>query len=198
MHACLHSPLRSPSLFVAPADESHWTFRRAPRRISGFRTSFFRLGATSSRSILPHEGSVQVVASLTSRYCNSRAGNEPTTMTWQRFVGSLSAASSIGAAAYGSHGLSKSASEKDIKSWDVATRYQMAHSMALVALPAIVPPAQRMALQITSLLFASGIALFSGSIYGKILLRDDVLGTVTPYGGGALILGWVSLAVLRR
>ena len=47
-------------------------------------------------------------------------------------------------------------------------------------------------------LFALGILLFSGSIYGLVLTQLRWLGPVTPLGGLLLIAGWLSLFSLAR
>jgi uncharacterized membrane protein YgdD (TMEM256/DUF423 family) len=122
-------------------------------------------------------------------------------MTWQRAVGGLSCASSIVSGAYGAHGLKKQVGVTDVqvKQWETANRYQFLHSMALVAVPAVIPPAQKLACQVTSVCFAAGTTLFSGGVYGKVLLQEnDMVGKAAPVGGGLLIMGWISLALLRR
>lgn len=44
-----------------------------------------------------------------------------------------------------------------------------------------------------SKLFITGTVLFSGSIYVLVLSGYKKLGIITPFGGTALILGWLSL-----
>jgi len=46
-----------------------------------------------------------------------------------------------------------------------------------------------------ALLFLVGILLFSGSLYGLAFSGVRVLGFVTPFGGLALIAGWIALAL---
>ena len=43
--------------------------------------------------------------------------------------------------------------------------------------------------------FVAGIVLFSGSLYALSLSGIKILGAVTPLGGVAFIVGWISLAV---
>ena len=49
------------------------------------------------------------------------------------------------------------------------------------------------------LAFAIGVALFCGSLYALALGAPRFLGVITPFGGVALIAGWltVALAYLR-
>jgi uncharacterized membrane protein YgdD (TMEM256/DUF423 family) len=44
-------------------------------------------------------------------------------------------------------------------------------------------------------LLLAGIVLFSGSLYALALGAPKWLGMVTPFGGLALVLGWLALAV---
>ncbi|MCS6897724.1 MAG: DUF423 domain-containing protein, partial [Nitrospira sp.] len=43
-------------------------------------------------------------------------------------------------------------------------------------------------------LFAAGILMFCGSLYGLTLLEWRWLGPITPIGGLAFIVGWLLLA----
>ena len=135
-------------------------------------------------------------------------------------LGALSCATSIATGAYGSHGLplSKTLTEREKKSWEAANKYQFLHSLAMVALPAACPPAlYPKCFVATGQLFAAGQALFSGSIYAKVLLlkragkekegtkgREEMVGMATgagkgaPFGGVFLMAGWLCLALLRR
>ena len=47
-------------------------------------------------------------------------------------------------------------------------------------------------------LFATGVVLFSGSIYLLVLTEMRWLGPITPLGGLFLIAGWLSLLALAR
>ena len=66
-------------------------------------------------------------------------------------------------------------------------------AMGLAALAAR-GPAKPLA-QAAALLFLAGILLFSGSLYGLALTGIHALGFVTPFGGLALIAGWITLAL---
>ncbi len=48
---------------------------------------------------------------------------------------------------------------------------------------------------LASSLFASGIIVFSGSLYLLVLTRVKLLGAVTPIGGLLLAAGWVASAL---
>jgi len=44
--------------------------------------------------------------------------------------------------------------------------------------------------------FALGIVLFSGSLYALAFKAPPGVGWVTPFGGAALMIGWLTLAFL--
>lgn len=86
-------------------------------------------------------------------------------------------------------------------SWSTATQYQLVHSVALLFISSRVPLSG--AAYFASAAFATGITLFSGSIYGLCLLNAGspvrkVLGPTTPLGGLSFIAGWVALAIAAR
>ena len=76
--------------------------------------------------------------------------------------------------------------------------YGMVHAAALVAVVGI--GARRAAVRIAGWSFAVGIVLFAGSLFALAAGAPRWVGWVTPFGGVALILGWVALAAiaLRR
>ena len=77
---------------------------------------------------------------------------------------------------------------------DTGARYQMYHALAMgltvfAMHEQAAPPAQ-----IAAALFLAGIVLFSGSLYLLALTGSRAFGFVTPFGGLAFLLGWISLA----
>ncbi|WFD05330.1 hypothetical protein MVES1_000660 [Malassezia vespertilionis] len=82
-----------------------------------------------------------------------------------------------------------------------ATQYQLVHSIALLYVSSHVP--LNGAALVASYAFATGMTLFSGSIYALCLLPQGhgarkVLGPSTPIGGLCMIAGWLALAYARR
>jgi uncharacterized membrane protein YgdD (TMEM256/DUF423 family) len=73
----------------------------------------------------------------------------------------------------------------------------MYHALALLAVAILLNNAQTpsKSLVISGWLFIIGIFLFSGSLYALSLKDITYLGIVTPFGGVALICGWIALAV---
>ncbi|ERS97586.1 uncharacterized protein SPSK_03676 [Sporothrix schenckii 1099-18] len=106
-------------------------------------------------------------------------------------VGALYGATAVALGAFGAHGLKNRVSDPaKLATWSTAAHYQLAHSVAMLAARGH---------PVASSLFATGMTLFSGSIYALVLdpERFKALGPVTPVGGLCLILGWLSLVFSR-
>jgi uncharacterized membrane protein YgdD (TMEM256/DUF423 family) len=97
----------------------------------------------------------------------------------------------VAAGAFGAHGLRGVVTPERMDTWHTASSYHLAHAVVLLVL-ALTGVERR----VTFGLFTAGILLFSGSLYALVLLDMAALGAVTPVGGVAFILGWLSL--LRR
>jgi uncharacterized membrane protein YgdD (TMEM256/DUF423 family) len=79
-----------------------------------------------------------------------------------------------------------------------AAEYGMYHGLALLALAGLAGQVEGFAgglIAAAGWLFVTGIALFSGSLYLLALTGVHGFGFVTPFGGVALLLGWLALLV---
>lgn len=91
--------------------------------------------------------------------------------------------------------------ESNLQAFDTAARYQMYHSLALLAMAFLVEKFNPKLIIPAAYCFITGIILFSGSIYilstSKLLGLEHVhwLGPVTPMGGLLFVIGWVLLAI---
>jgi len=95
--------------------------------------------------------------------------------------------------AFGAHALRGRLDAAALQIWHTAVEYQFWHALALLAIANSAP--RRSRLWSGALVsFVLGILLFSGSLYLLALGTPHWLGFVTPFGGGALILGWLLLA----
>ena len=113
----------------------------------------------------------------------------------------LAIASALGAisvvlGAFASHGLKGKLSESALAIWETGTKYQMYHALALFLtalllnrLPNSTP------LIVAGYAFITGVLIFSGSLYTLSLSGIKWFGAITPLGGVALIVGWISLIV---
>jgi uncharacterized membrane protein YgdD (TMEM256/DUF423 family) len=76
--------------------------------------------------------------------------------------------------------------------------YGMVHAVALVAVIALAQGREprRGPATVAGWCFATGIVLFSGSLFALAAGARGWVGWVAPFGGGALMLGWAALAAL--
>jgi uncharacterized membrane protein YgdD (TMEM256/DUF423 family) len=82
--------------------------------------------------------------------------------------------------------------------FETAARYQMYHSLALVATGFALhfqPSQFAQLLRGAGWCFISGTMLFSGSLYILVVLDQSWLGAITPLGGLMFIGGWCLLAL---
>jgi uncharacterized membrane protein YgdD (TMEM256/DUF423 family) len=110
-------------------------------------------------------------------------------------IGSILGGLAVASGAFGAHGLKKMVSPEMLDTWDKAVRYQMYHALAFLALAWALThwPAQTKLLALGGWLFLAGVALFSGSLYILVLSGVKWLGAITPFGGVAMVAGWVCL-----
>lgn len=103
-------------------------------------------------------------------------------------IAALFGASGVVLGAFGAHGLKTVlAAHQSLEVWHTASFYHLLHAVVLLW-----ANTRRLAFR----LFASGIVVFSGSLYLLAVSGLKWLGAVTPLGGLLLIAGWLSL--LRR
>lgn len=110
-------------------------------------------------------------------------------------LGAAFAAAAVGLGAFGAHGLEARLSERAIATWQTAVQYHFVHGLGLLLVAALwerVHPSWGLA---AALALASGIVLFSGSLYALALGAPRLLGAVAPIGGTLFILGWILLAL---
>ncbi len=110
-------------------------------------------------------------------------------------VASLSGTLGVALGAFGAHALRARATVEQLASWNIAVQYHLLHSVVLLAL-ALYAGASARSTTLPCALFAAGMLLFSGSIYGLVLTGQRWLGPVTPLGGLCLIAGWLALLAL--
>lgn len=122
-------------------------------------------------------------------------------MRWVLVAGALAALTGVMAGAFGAHGLRQIVSARGLEVFQTGITYQIYHALALLAVAILQGfGLARRWLAATAVLFIVGILLFSGSLYGLVLLDLTALGPVTPLGGLCFMAGWVTLiiAALKR
>jgi len=108
-------------------------------------------------------------------------------------LGTLLLAASVLLGAYGTHGLYEAgAAVSEVRGWDWANQIHAAHSLGLLLVAALLRrQPDSLFYKLTGWLLIAGITLFSGLIYLKTLGGPD-LASITPFGGIALALAWLS------
>lgn len=104
----------------------------------------------------------------------------------------LNGALSVALGAYTAHGFDVEAQAYEIALMEKATRYQMYHALALLAVAWLADRSPRRLVTAAGSLFSLGIILFCGSLY-LISLAGISAGGFAPIGGSALIAGWLVL-----
>jgi uncharacterized membrane protein YgdD (TMEM256/DUF423 family) len=111
------------------------------------------------------------------------------------FVGALMGGVGVAIGAFGAHGLRGRLSPEMLAVFETGVRYHMYHALAILGTAAILPRIDGRAVLIAGWSFTTGIVLFSGSLYALALSGVTTLGAITPLGGVAFLVGWISLAV---
>lgn len=110
-------------------------------------------------------------------------------------VGAVFGFLAVATGAFGAHGLQDRLDPHMLTIWETAARYQMYHALALLALGAWAVRNPNASVALPAWAFTIGTVVFSGSLYVLALSGIKILGAVTPFGGIALMIGWVSFAV---
>lgn len=109
-------------------------------------------------------------------------------------IGSLSAFLAVALGAFAAHALKGRLDADLLVTFEVGVRYQMYHALALLAVGWAYTRWPGAALTAGGWLFVLGTVVFSGSLYALSLSGMRWLGAVTPFGGLALLAGWLCLA----
>jgi uncharacterized membrane protein YgdD (TMEM256/DUF423 family) len=138
-------------------------------------------------------------------------------------IAALSGAISVGIGAMGAHslpkqlearGYSESVVQKKLDQCELGVRYQLFHSIAVLALglsPLAIPPGFAVpsnststgtpspvkpmrGVKVAAILWILGICCFSGGLYSIVFADQIIHWSIVPLGGTLLILGWLALA----
>lgn len=115
-------------------------------------------------------------------------------------IASALGALTVAIGAFGAHTLAKMLqSTGRVETFETAVKYQMYHTLALLAIGLILFKVEQPALQVAAWCFFLGILVFSGSLYVLCATGITWLGAITPIGGTLFIVGWGALfyAVLK-
>jgi uncharacterized membrane protein YgdD (TMEM256/DUF423 family) len=98
--------------------------------------------------------------------------------------------------AFAAHGLRAHLAADRLDVFETGVRYHMYHALALGLCGLLGRTGAR--LRFAPWCFLAGIALFCGSLYALALDAGRWLGAVTPFGGIALVAGWLALGFEAR
>ncbi len=110
-------------------------------------------------------------------------------------VGALYGATAVALAAFGAHALEGRPILVRPDVFRLAVEYQGLHAVLLVALGALKGHVLPGLLAAASWLIGLGVLVFCGSLYILAFGGPAEAGMATPFGGGALIIGWLVLAI---
>jgi len=108
-------------------------------------------------------------------------------------AGTLLAAVSVGAGAFGAYVLKERLTPGLIGSFETGARYGMYHALALLAVAWACNRWPGPLIQSAGWCFIAGTVIFSGSLYALALSGHRWWGAMTPAGGATLIVGWLLL-----
>ena len=95
--------------------------------------------------------------------------------------------------AFGAHWLRARLGSSDLEIWRTGAIYHLVHAAAMLAVALAGERVRRGVL--VCWLWTAGIVIFAGSLYLLAATGVRGLGAVTPFGGMALLTGWLVLAV---
>ena len=109
-------------------------------------------------------------------------------------LGAINGFLAVAFGAFAAHALRDLISAGLLEVFRTGVDYQGMHALALIAVGLLGRNDPSPALNLAGWAFATGILLFSGSLYIMALTDIRWLGVVTPFGGAAFLFGWGALA----
>ncbi|MBX7125495.1 MAG: DUF423 domain-containing protein [Cyclobacteriaceae bacterium] len=105
-------------------------------------------------------------------------------------LGAVAGALAVSLGAFGAHALKPILeSNGRTETWDLASRYQFYHALAILLTALLADNYPRM--KSAAWFFVTGIVFFCGSLYILSLTGTNWFGAITPIGGVAFIAGWL-------
>ncbi|MBS7664408.1 DUF423 domain-containing protein [Pseudomonas lalucatii] len=111
-------------------------------------------------------------------------------------LSALAGFTGVALGAFAAHGLKGRLGADYLAVFHTGSHYQLIHALALLGVALLALRAPGRLVNLAGGLFALGILLFSGSLYGLALSGIGTLGMITPFGGLAFLGGWLCLGLL--
>ena len=110
-------------------------------------------------------------------------------------VGAINGFLAVAFGAFAAHGLKSALSPGLLEVFRTGVEYQAMHAAALLVVGLLGQHARNTRLlRVAGWAFASGILVFSGSLYLLAVTDARWLGAITPLGGTAFLVGWATMA----
>lgn len=109
-------------------------------------------------------------------------------------VGAACCALSVGAGAFGAHGLAERLDADHLALWETAARYLMYGGLGQALVGVVQLGQDSSGYRWAGLLLLVGTVIFSGTVFVLALGGPGWLGAVTPLGGLGMIVGFVLFA----
>jgi len=114
-------------------------------------------------------------------------------MNWL-FLGALGGALAVIAGAFGAHALAARLEPRELQLWEMAARYLMYGSLALMAVGLRRLHGLLRGIDAAGWCLLLGSVIFSGTVFGLALGGPRLLGAVTPIGGTLMVVGFLLFA----
>lgn len=113
----------------------------------------------------------------------------------RRFVliGAVFGFFAVALGAFAAHALKSILSPGLLEVFRTGVEYQATHALALILVGLLGAQRHDRLLAVSGWAFASGILVFSGSLYLLALTDARWFGAITPLGGTAFLVGWAAL-----
>ncbi len=115
---------------------------------------------------------------------------------WVLLVAGSGGTAAVVAGALGAHALAIDPFTPAGLNFQIAVNYLLLHAVALLGVGVLraLQPGSALPLTIAALLFTTGMIFFSGSLIVATAADLPALKVSAPWGGSALIAGWVAVA----
>ena len=112
------------------------------------------------------------------------------------FFAGISGAIGVALGAFGAHALKSRLAPEHLQTFETGVRYQIYHAAGLLGAAFAAGQWPGAGLPVwAGWAFVLGTVLFSGSLYLLVMTNKRWLGAITPFGGLAVIAGWILLGL---
>ncbi|MCG6169701.1 DUF423 domain-containing protein [Leptospira sp. FAT2] len=108
-------------------------------------------------------------------------------------LSALSGFLGVALGAFGAHALKSFLSAQMLVIYETGNRYHLIHSIPPLLLALTGYASTNRLAWISSILFLTGILIFSGSLYILAITEVRILGAITPIGGVSFLAAWALL-----